>query len=289
MTQGTALVRTMDDVSRFSTAVAGSGMYKDMKTAQQAAVKLAIASELGLGVVGMSTVHIVEGKPTLGYQAMLALVKRSGRYNYRFVERTDDSVVMAWFEDGEKVGESKCDTDDAKRMGLLGKGPWQKYPRQMRTARAASEGVNTYCPDVLGGAVYTPDEMGAEVGEDGNIIVLAAEVVADAPVEVAEPEAAPHVVEREAAAPPAPHNPTPPAATSGEVVRYISKNQQRELAAAAKKAQLSWAGLQSWLVDQGVFVAKQADLTEADFHRCIAFCNESTWSEEIAQAEVIEP
>jgi hypothetical protein len=264
-------------------------MYKDMKTAAQAAVKLAIATELGLGVVGMSTVHIVEGKPTLGYQAMLALVKRSGRYNYRFLERTDESVVMAWFEDGEKVGESKCDTDDAKRMGLLGKGPWQKYPRQMRTARAASEGVNTFCPDVMGGAVYTPDELGAEVGEDGNIVVLAAEVVAPVEAveaEVAEPEAAPLIVEREAAAPPAPHNPTP---ATGEVVRFISKNQQKELAAAAKKAQLTWDGLKHWLASEHqVVVERQADLPESAFHLAVAFCNETSWSEEIANAEVVD-
>ncbi len=33
-------------------------------------------------------------------------------------------------------------TEDAKRMGVASRGTWQKYPRQMRTARAVTEGVN---------------------------------------------------------------------------------------------------------------------------------------------------
>jgi hypothetical protein len=79
-------------------------------------------------------------------------------------------------------------------------------------------------------------------------------------------------VEPEQAAAPAPHPP-------GEVVRFISKAQQKELAAAAKKAGATWDGLKHWLAEEGVIVERQADLSEADFHRCVAFCNESSWAE----------
>jgi hypothetical protein len=41
----------------------------------------------------------------------------------------------------------------------------------MLFARAMSNGVRWYCPDVTNGnAVYTPEELGAEVDEDGNVI-----------------------------------------------------------------------------------------------------------------------
>jgi hypothetical protein len=324
MSQSTALVRTMDDVSRFSTAVAQSGMYKDMRTAAEAAVKLGIATELGLGLIGMSTVHIVEGKPTLGYQAMLTLVRRSGRYDYRITHRDDQRCSIEWLDRGDVMGTTEWTIQEAERVGLTknrrgeAKTTWSNYPRMMLTARAVSEGVNAYCPDVMGGAVYTPDEMGAEVGEDGNIVVLAAEVVKDsdaggpgvalppgvlfgasdssrvapgggslgepAAAALAEPVAAPRVVEPEQAAAPAPH---PPA---GEVVRFISKAQQKELAAAAKKAGATWDGLKHWLASEHqIVVERQADLSEAAFHLAVAFCNETSWAEEIAAAEVVEP
>ena len=41
----------------------------------------------------------------------------------------------------------------------------------MLFARAMSNGVRWYCPDVFAGmAVYTPDEMGADVDGEGNVI-----------------------------------------------------------------------------------------------------------------------
>ena len=66
------------------------------------------------------------------------------------------------------IGTSKCDTEDAKRMGLGGRGTWQKYPRQMRTARAVTEGVNAFMPEVIGGSIYTPEELGDESGFNGR-------------------------------------------------------------------------------------------------------------------------
>ena len=61
--------------------------------------------------------------------------------------------------------------DDAKAAGLTSKDNWKKYPRNMLFARAISNGQKWYAPDVYNGVtVYTPDEMGANVDGDGNII-----------------------------------------------------------------------------------------------------------------------
>lgn len=43
----------------------------------------------------------------------------------------------------------------------------------MLFARAISNGVKFFCPDIfLGATVYTPDELGATVNEDGEVIEL---------------------------------------------------------------------------------------------------------------------
>ena len=49
--------------------------------------------------------------------------------------------------------------EDAKRAGLLGKTSWQRYPEDMLFARALSRGARRFCPDALGGAIYTPEEL----------------------------------------------------------------------------------------------------------------------------------
>jgi hypothetical protein len=38
----------------------------------------------------------------------------------------------------------------------------------MRTARAVTEGVNAFMPEVIGGSIYTPDELGDESGINGR-------------------------------------------------------------------------------------------------------------------------
>lgn len=159
---------TFDETVRLANALAKCGFYKDIRDAAQGVVKLQIAKELGLGMRGISDIHIVEGKPTLSYQLILSRVRMftgargEDSYNYKYTRRDDDCVTIEWFINGESLGESKCDTEDAKRMGLSGRGTWQKYPRQMRTARAVTEGVNAFMPEVLGGSIYTPEELGGE-------------------------------------------------------------------------------------------------------------------------------
>ena len=175
---------SLDDTIRLATALAKSGFYKDIRDAAQGVVKLQIAKELGLGMRGISEVHIVEGKPTLSYQVILSKVRMftgphgTDRYSFKYIRRDDECVEIDWLINGEVVGTSKCDTEDAKRMGLDGRGTWKKYPRQMRTARAATEGVNAFMPEVMGGSIYTPEEMGFDSGSsfDGGAAVEAGEV-----------------------------------------------------------------------------------------------------------------
>lgn len=164
----------IDSDIRLANALAQSGFYKDIRDAAAGVVKLRIARELGLGLRGISDVHIVEGKPTLSYQAILGMVRAytgplgTDRYSFKYLRRDEECVEIEWTINGEVIGTSKCDTDDAKRMGLAGRGTWQKYPRQMRTARAVTEGVNAFMPEVIGGSIYTPDELGDESGVNGR-------------------------------------------------------------------------------------------------------------------------
>ena len=168
----TQIIQTMDDAERAAKAMSASGFFADTKQAAQAVVKILAGQELGFGpFASMTGVNIIQNKPVLAANLMAAAVKRTGKYNYRVVEMTDMVCELSFLEDGKEVGRSRFTLDDAKAANLAGKDNWKKYPRNMLFARAVSNGQKWFAPDVFNGAtVYTPDELGAVVDEDGNAI-----------------------------------------------------------------------------------------------------------------------
>lgn len=151
-----------------------SGFFKDARDMSQAVVRIMAGAEMGFGpFASMQGVYIIEGKPTIAAGLMASAVKRSGRYNYRVREHTDTACAIEFFEGKEGVGVSRFTLENAQAAGLTGKGPWKSYPRNMLFARAMSNGVKWFCPDIFAGPVYTPEELGQEVDEDGAIIQAA--------------------------------------------------------------------------------------------------------------------
>lgn len=166
---------TYDEVERAAKAMAGSGFFADTRQASQAIVKILAAREIGLGpFAGMTGVNIIQGKPAFGANIMAACVKKSGRYNYRVTEMTEKACSIEFMERlGGKwiaVGISTFTIEDARKAGTKN---LDKFPRNMLFARAMSNGVKWFCPDVMNGStVYTPEELGADVDEDGNIVSI---------------------------------------------------------------------------------------------------------------------
>jgi hypothetical protein len=147
---------------RRAKAYSESGYWPDTKSIAQALVKIEAGRSLGLPpLVAMSEVHVIDGKPTLGAGALASLVKTSGRYDYQVIELTPTRCVLRFMDRGEPLGDSTFDLDNATDAGLAGRGPWKQYPRNMLFARAISNGVAWFCPDVVSGRVYTPEEIDA--------------------------------------------------------------------------------------------------------------------------------
>lgn len=190
---------TFDEVERAAKAMAISGFFADTRQASQAIVKIMAGRELGVGpFASMTGVNIIKGKPAFSANIMAACVKKSGRYNYRVTEMTDKGCTIEFMEkmDGkwQTGGVSSFSLEDAKKAGTQN---LDKFPRNMLFARAMSNGVRWFCPDVMNGSVaYTPEELGADVDQDGNVINV--EPVEAKPESVAEPEpvAEPMTIER---------------------------------------------------------------------------------------------
>ena len=175
MKVNTSIIRDVDDLSRIGKMMAVSGYFEDARDAAKAAVKVSAGMEMGFGpFASMTGIHIIKGKPAVGANLMAAAVKSNPRYDYRVLKMEDDVVSIEFFErvDGkrESIGISTFSAKDAQKAGTQNMG---KFPRNMLFARAISNGIRWYCPDVFSGnTAYVPEELGAEVDDDGNITAM---------------------------------------------------------------------------------------------------------------------
>lgn len=171
-TQTAVAVRDDMPLERLGELLAKSGYFKDASAAGQAVVKVLAGRELGFGpIASMTGINIIQGKIGIGANLLAAAVRRNGRYDYRVLTMTDKVCEVEFFEivngKRESIGKSSFTAEDAAKAGTQN---MNKFPRNMLFARAISNGVKWYCPDVTGGPVYTPEELGATVNEDGEII-----------------------------------------------------------------------------------------------------------------------
>jgi hypothetical protein len=174
---------SLNQINFIGQTMAKSGMFPDVKDGAKALVKILAGKEIGVTPFqAMTNIHIIQGKATMGANLMAAKVKGSGKYDYRVTKLTNKvckimfkqraATVSLW----EELGEFTYAIEDAERAGLIKDGSsWVKYPQNMLFARAISSGVRLYCPDVFNGnLVYVPEEMGAQVDEDGEPVGKAA-------------------------------------------------------------------------------------------------------------------
>lgn len=143
-----------------------SGLFPDLATEAQAFVKIVAGRELGLGPLASVTgLNVIKGRVTFSANLLASMVKRHPRYDYRVLDHSDRSCQIAFFESGEQIGVSTFTVEDAGRAGLRGPS-WERYPRAMLFARALTQGVRWYCPDVTAGApAYSPEELEEETVE----------------------------------------------------------------------------------------------------------------------------
>ena len=161
------IVKSAADAMTIGETFYKSGMFSDIKSAQQAVVKIMAGAEMGISpFAAMSGIHIIQGKPTIGAGLMAARVKGFGKYDYKVLEHTDKVCSI---EFGEKtpggiksLGVSTFTIDDAKKAGTKN---LERFPKNMLFARAMSNGVKWYTPDIYESPVYVPEEMEAVTEE----------------------------------------------------------------------------------------------------------------------------
>lgn len=152
------------DMLQIGKVFAESGMFADAKAAAQAIVKIQAGQEIGIPpFAAMSGIHIIAGKPTMGAGLMASCLKGSGKYDYKVVKHDKKVCEIDFYQGSEKIGTSTFTVEDAKTAGTKN---MDKFPQNMLFARAMSNGVKWYTPDIFKGPVYTPEELGDIKTED---------------------------------------------------------------------------------------------------------------------------
>jgi len=169
----------LENLQRIAKMLAASGYFDAARDAQtgiaQMATKILAGREMGYGpFASVQGIHIIQGKPALSAGLMASAVKASKRYGYNVITMDATVCTLEFYErtsDGKQIslGLSTftiADARQAKTQNL------EKFPRNMLFARALSNGVKWYAADVFNGnTMYTPEELGATVDDDGGIIV----------------------------------------------------------------------------------------------------------------------
>jgi hypothetical protein len=163
------IVKSATDALTIGETFFKSGMFSDIKSAQQAVVKIMAGAEMGISpFAAMSGIHIIQGKPTIGAGLMAARVKGFGKYDYKVLEHSDKICSIEYFQGANSLGISTFTIEDAKKAGTKN---IDRFPKNMLFARAMSNGVKWYTPDIYENPVYVPEEM-EQVTEDATAQVV---------------------------------------------------------------------------------------------------------------------
>lgn len=144
--------------------VVASRMFPAYGAPEAALLVLMAGREFGLGAMAsLRSFHIIEGKPTMSAQAMMArCLEHASCEHFRVVrsECTNELATVSVRRVGWTTPEIYTwSLDDAKRAGLAGRGNWSKYPREMLINRCIAEAARFTWPEVMAG-VYAPEEFG---------------------------------------------------------------------------------------------------------------------------------
>jgi hypothetical protein len=155
-----------------------SGMLPTAIKTADAAIAIAIKGvEVGMPMMqSFAHINIISGKPCISAEGMNFLIRKNcPAAKIDIIKRDVESCVISASRPGSVATKFEFTMEDAKRAELLANPSWKKYPKNMLFARCFSDMARTLFPDCIGGISYTPEELGAVVDIDGQVI--AAEVV----------------------------------------------------------------------------------------------------------------
>lgn len=134
-----------------------------INTPEKALAIAMTAKELGVGMMeGFRSINIIQGKPCVSPQLMLALAMRTGQLQQIKYDSTDERCRVTITRKGWEPHTEEFGVKEATALGLIGRDNYRKQASIMFRWRALAAGLRVTFSDVVLG-LYNPEEMGAEV------------------------------------------------------------------------------------------------------------------------------
>jgi len=147
----------LNDITQMAEVAAGSKMFGFKNTQEALAIMLLCQAENLHPAVAMRDYHVIQGRPALKADAMLARFQQAGG-SVQWKDYTDEKVTGVFSHPSGGSLEVSWSLAQAKSIGIANKDNWRNYPRAMLRARCVSEGIRSVYPGCVVG-VYTPEEV----------------------------------------------------------------------------------------------------------------------------------
>lgn len=215
--------RSYDDVRAFATTIANSDLApKDYKgKVDNCIIAMQLGAELGLKPMqSIQNIAVINGRPSVWGDAMLALVQASGKLeDFKETPIVDDRGAVVGYTCAvirKGMPSPTIQTFDLARATtahLWGKaGPWTEYPSRMFQMRARGFALRDAFADVLKGLITIEEAMDIE-----DVAALPVRATTDAPIQMPR-RASEAVAPAPATATPEQMKPAPPPAIGEAVV-----------------------------------------------------------------------
>ena len=146
------------EMDQMAGAIAASGLF-GMKDKNSVLALMAVAQAEGLHpATAARDFHIIQGRPALKADAMLARFQNAGG-KVDWKDYTDEKVSGVFSHPNGGSLAVTWTIEQAQRIGLVKPGSgWQKFPRAMLRSRCISEGIRSVFPGSVTG-FYSPEEV----------------------------------------------------------------------------------------------------------------------------------
>ena len=147
--------KSLEEALKFAETLSQSSIVpKDYQgNAGNVLVAIQWGMEIGLQPLqAMQNIAVINGRPSIWGDAMLALVRGSGLLESIHEDITDQGCTCTIKRKNEEPVTRTFTVEDAKKAGLANKaGPWTNYPKRMMQMRARAYALRDVFPDVLRG------------------------------------------------------------------------------------------------------------------------------------------
>jgi hypothetical protein len=149
---------SFSEMDQMAGAIAQSGLF-GMKDKNSVLALMAVAQAEGLHpATAARDFHIIQGRPALKADAMLARFQNAGG-KVDWEVYTDEKVTGIFSHPNGGSLAVTWTIEQATRIGLVKPGSgWQKFPRAMLRSRCISEGIRSVFPGSVTG-FYSPEEV----------------------------------------------------------------------------------------------------------------------------------